>query len=202
MTTCTDFFDRRAAQWEETCYPPDTRARIAPLVAELGIRPGARLLDIGTGTGILLPYLLESIGPNGRLFAFDLSFPMVREAQCKPEAARVGLFQADALRLPVRKASLDQIVCFACFPHLPDPKAALTEMARVLVPGGRLAIAHLLGRAELARHHGGCSEVAEDRLPPADRMEALVESAGFTRPRITNRPGRYLALAERVPGGG
>lgn len=197
MTTCTDFFDRRASHWEETCYPPETRARIAPLVAELEIRSGARLLDMGTGTGILLPYLLESIDPSGKLFAFDLSFPMVREAKCKPEAAHVGLFQADALRLPIRSESLDQIVCFACFPHLPDPEAALREMARALRPGGRLAVAHLLGREELARHHGGCSEVARDRLPPEDRMKALFRNVGFSPPRIADRPGRYLALAER-----
>lgn len=197
MTTCTDFFDRRAPQWEETCYPPETRARIAPLVAELGIRSGARLMDMGTGTGILIPDLLRAIGPKGRIFAFDLSFPMVREARCKAESVHAGLFQADALRLPVRSESLDQIVCFACFPHLPDPEVALREMARALVPRGRLAVAHLLGREELARHHGGCSEVARDRLPPEERMKALFRNAGFTPPRITDRPGRYLALAER-----
>lgn len=197
MTTRTDFFDRRASRWEATCYPPEVRARIAPLVAEFGIRSGDRVLDMGTGTGILLPELLRNAGPDGRIFAFDLSLPMVREAKRKPEAAGVGLFQADALRLPARDRSMDRIVCFACFPHLPDPEAALAEMARALVPGGRLAVAHLLGREELSRHHGGCAEVAGHRLPDAERMDRLFRRAGFTPPRITDRPGRYLALAER-----
>ena len=199
--TRTDFFDRRAATWEALCYPPETRARIGPLVDDLGIRPGERILDMGTGTGILLPDLLRATGPGGRVFAFDLSRPMVREAKRKPEAARAGLFQADALRLPLRDAAMDRIVCFACFPHLPDPEAALAEMARALVPGGRLAIAHLMSREELSRHHGGCADVAEDRLPPAERMTELFRNAGFAPPRIADRPGRYLALAFRNGGG-
>ncbi|MDR3089368.1 MAG: class I SAM-dependent methyltransferase [Desulfobulbaceae bacterium] len=192
------FFDERAAHWEEKCYPPATRARLTELIALLPLRPRATTLDIGAGTGVLAPYLRQILTDKGVLISMDVSFQMMRQAASKKSCyQKGGLVQGDAMRLPFAAAGVDTVICFAAFPHFGDKGGALAEMFRVLKPGGSLAIAHLMSREELARHHGGHSSVAEDKLPGHTGMTRLFRQAGFPDPEIVDIPGRYLAKATR-----
>lgn len=188
-----EFFDSRAVDWERNCYPDEVRRRLVELIAQFGLKPGACVLDVGTGPGVLIPYLRRTIGPAGRICSFDLSFPMVRQARCKPLLEQDLVLQADAHHLPFAADIFDSVLCFAAFPHFDDPALALFEMARVARPGARVVIAHLLSREELARHHGGHAAVADDILPNAERMQAFFHQAGLGDPSIEDRPGRYLA---------
>jgi ubiquinone/menaquinone biosynthesis C-methylase UbiE len=187
------FFDSRAPDWEHNCYPQEVRERLAGLIPEFGLAPGACVLDLGTGPGVLIPYLRRAIGPAGRICAFDLSLPMVRQARRKPLLDQDLVLQADAHHLPFDANIFDNVICFAAFPHFDDPALALIEMARVARSGARVVIAHLLSREELARHHVGHTAVADDILPDAERMKVLFRQAGLGDPRIEDRPGRYLA---------
>ncbi|MDL2216188.1 class I SAM-dependent methyltransferase [Desulfovibrio sp. OttesenSCG-928-M14] len=189
------FFDDRANTWEQRCYPPETRVRLKQLAPLFGVKKGDSILDMGTGTGVLTPYLREAAGPEGLLLSMDLSFEMLRHAAQKESCAKGLVMQATAMRLPLQSASIDIVICFAAFPHFSNKKAALAEMCRVLRPGGRVCIAHLLSREELSRHHGGHSAVAEDKLPDDNAMRGLFAEAGFSTPDITDIPGRYLATA-------
>ena len=197
MTSQRDFFDSRARDWEATCYPPDVRKRLEALAPLFGVKRGSRILDVGTGPGVLIPYLRRTGGASARIWAFDLSWLMVREATAHRSAGRDLVLQADVHHIPCRAASFDHIICFAAFPHFDDPKRALTELARVARPGADIIIAHLLSREELAHHHGSHKAVADDILPDPARMTALFIEAGFTAPHITDVPGRYLAVGKR-----
>ncbi|MDR0466269.1 MAG: methyltransferase domain-containing protein [Deltaproteobacteria bacterium] len=190
------FFDERAAAWEEKCYPPEARARLLDLLPYFGVRPGATALDLGAGTGVLAPYLREILA-GGMLLSLDLSFEMARHAAMKDPCGKGGVLQATAMRLPVRDSSIDVVVCFAAFPHFEDKLEALKEMFRALKPGGNVVVAHLLSREELSRHHGGCSAVADDKLPDDDGMRELFLAAGFPEPEIIDMPGRYVARAAK-----
>jgi ubiquinone/menaquinone biosynthesis C-methylase UbiE len=152
---------------------------------------------MGTGPGVLIPYLREAIGPSGRICSFDLSLPMVRQARSKPLLAQDLVLQADCHRLPFAGGAFDNVICFAAFPHFNDPALALSEMARVAQPGARIVIVHLLSREELARHHGGHAAVADDILPDFERMRVSFHRAGLDDPIIEDRPGRYLATGEK-----
>lgn len=192
-----EFFDSRASDWETNCYPSEVRKRLAELVPEFGLKPGACVLDVGTGPGVLIPYIRRAVGPRGRICSFDLSLPMVQQARSKPLLAQDLVLQADCHRLPFADGAFDNVVCFAAFPHFDDPALALSEMARVAKPGARIVIAHLLSREELARHHGGHDAVADDILPDAATMRAYFQQAVLGDPFIEDRPGRYLAAAEK-----
>jgi ubiquinone/menaquinone biosynthesis C-methylase UbiE len=154
VETQTRFFDTRAENWEETCYPAPVRARLRDLIREFGVRPGERLLDVGTGPGVLLPYLRQRVGPSGQVCAFDLSLKMIRQAHGKPHTSLDMILQADVHTIPFTDRVFGRVICFAAFPHFDDPAQALQEMGRVLRPGGVLIIAHLMSRKELAAHHG------------------------------------------------
>ena len=193
MEKDTRFFDDRARHWEETCYPPAVRHRLAALFREFKVKPGERVLDVGTGPGILLPHLQPEVGRSGQICAFDLSFEMIRSAAAKPLDPNNILLQADTHFAPFRDGHFDRVICFAAFPHFERPEKAVCEMGRVLRVGGELIIAHLMSREELARHHATHQSVKEDRLPDHDQMKALFLSAGFNSPHILDVPGKYIA---------
>jgi len=192
-----EFFDSRAEGWEDKCYPPDVRTRLAELVPEFGVRPGARVLDVGTGPGVLNPYLRQAAGGEGTIVAFDLSANMIRQARKKRLTARDLFFQGDAQAMALPAECFDHVICFAAFPHFPDSLAALRELCRVARPGAEVVIAHLLSREELARHHGSHDAVADDVLPPEPAMRTLFARAGLGDPLVVDRPGRYMARARK-----
>lgn len=198
MTEALDFFDRKAPQWEATCYPPHVRTRLADLIPHFGLAPGDRVLDIGTGTGILLPYLQARVGPAGHITALDRSLPMVARADRKRRWFRDLSLQADVHQLPFGNGVFDTVVCFAAFPHFQDPVRAMAEMGRVAASGGRVIIAHLMSRAELAAHHATHQAVRGHGLPAEAEMMAMVRAAGMRCTTIIDEPGRYLARGERI----
>ncbi|GAB6059217.1 class I SAM-dependent methyltransferase [Desulfonatronum parangueonense] len=197
MESQRQFFNSRAEQWEDKCYPPPVRERLEKLICDFQIRPGARVLDMGAGSGVLQPYLRPMIGPQGILLAFDISENMLRQARKKELSPLDMFFQGDALHLPLHPERFDHVICFAAFPHFPDPEQALREMARVAKRGGEVVIAHLLSREELARHHGTHETVADDVLPDAPGMRHLFQTAGLDVPEVVDQPGRYLARARK-----
>jgi ubiquinone/menaquinone biosynthesis C-methylase UbiE len=75
------FFDRLAGDWDEsTDHHPSKLERIARL---LRLEPGDTVLDVGCGTGVMVPYLLERVGENGRIVAVDISPRMIEVARRK-----------------------------------------------------------------------------------------------------------------------
>jgi demethylmenaquinone methyltransferase/2-methoxy-6-polyprenyl-1,4-benzoquinol methylase len=99
-------------------------------------RPGARVLDICCGTGDLAIALRK--GGSAHVLASDFCHPMLQAASKKIPGG--VLFESDALRLPVRDASLDLVTVAFGFRNLTDNDAGLREMRRVLRPGGVAAI--------------------------------------------------------------
>ncbi len=115
-------------------------ARVAMMRA-LDVSPGHSVLDIGSGTGEFLIELAGAV-PGLRAVGIDSSRALVRTAALRAQAAgaaadfRLG----DAERLDFADDSFDRVNCSRVLIHLENPGAAVREMARVLSPGGRLAI--------------------------------------------------------------
>ncbi len=193
MSSRSAFFDSRAREWEKNCYPPPVRERLEELILEFRVKTGTRVLDIGTGPGVLIPYLKRLVGSDGTVCAFDLSLEMARQAGSKPLSSKDAVVQADVHRMPFGGDVFDQAICFAAFPHFADPGRALGEMSRVIHSGGHIVIAHLLSRKELSMHHAAHSAVEGDVLPDDSRMTELFSKAGLELLEIADVPGRYLA---------
>ena len=118
--------------------------RIARLL--LGLGPGDGVLDVACGPGNFVREFARLVGPTGLVVGLDASPTMLRRAVADTPAARrrgdgnIGYVRGSATAMPFRDASFDAVCCFAALHLFDDPYGALDEMARVLTPGGRIAL--------------------------------------------------------------
>jgi ubiquinone/menaquinone biosynthesis C-methylase UbiE len=171
---------------------------LSNIVKELGIKPGYYVLDIGSGTGVLLPFLITELGGEGKIVALDFSMEMLCQAKAKNFQPIVEFAQADVLAIPLADDSVDLAMCNSAFPHFSDKVKALKEIARVLRNNGRLAICHTMGRNMINQLHqsiGGA--VANDLLPDEFQLRELLRQAGLKVTHFEDGPDRYLVIAEK-----
>ncbi|MFF3747148.1 class I SAM-dependent methyltransferase [Streptomyces kronopolitis] len=187
------FFAARAAGWDAK-FPDDGPAYAAG-VAELGLREGDRVLDAGCGTGRALPALRSAVGPRGTVLGADLTPEMLAAAVRAGRGGAARLLLADVTRLPLPDAALDAVFAAGLLSHLPHSAGGLAELARVVRPGGRLALFHPVGRAALAARKG--RPLTPDDLRAEPNLRPLLTAAGWELIRYEDEDARYLALAVR-----
>jgi len=191
------YFNEQANTWDERFHTPNLSSFLEKLVPQFGLEPGQNILDVGTGTGVLIPYLIKAVGPTGSVTAIDYSEKMVqicktKHSHLKNISVRLQDIEEDAF--PTE--SFDAAICFGLFPHLENKEKALRNMNRILKLGGTLIIAHALSSEELKAHHNSASlSVVNDVLPEEAEMIQLLEQMGFAGIRIKDEPGCYLYVA-------
>jgi len=198
MENRKEFFDRHAASWDRQRRYDDIEAQLGAVVAAFGLKEGGVVLDVGTGTGVLLPWIRQAIGAKGRLMAMDFSYRMLEEVSRSPSFESEGLVNGSVEWIPFPSARFDHVTCFSAFPHFPDKGKALSEMARVLKHRGSLSIAHLKSAEEILqfhRHAGGA--VAHDRLPRLEDLRKMMDHSGLEEISIINQPGKFLAKGRK-----
>ncbi|MBX9600959.1 MAG: bifunctional demethylmenaquinone methyltransferase/2-methoxy-6-polyprenyl-1,4-benzoquinol methylase UbiE [Bryobacteraceae bacterium] len=193
------------------------RARAVRRVAPILDRPGALVLDLCCGTGDVMIALEQR--RNAPVLGSDFCHPMLTEARRKLDARRLRspLFEADALRLPLRDASLDLITVAFGFRNFANYRQGLEEMRRVLKPGGCLAILEFsqpTNRPFAALYNlfsrrvppflGGLISGSRQayaylpesirKFPGAEALAAEMKDAGFARVEFERITGGSVAL--------
>ncbi|MGW7540391.1 class I SAM-dependent methyltransferase [Streptomyces sp. NPDC054770] len=192
-THVREFFTARAADWDGRF--PDDGPAYAAAVAGLGLRAGDRVLDAGCGTGRALPPLRGAVGPSGVVLGMDLTPAMLQAARRAGRDRAGQLLLADVAMLPVRSASLDAVFAAGLIAHLPRPAENLRELARVVRPGGTLALFHPIGRATLAARQG--RQITPDDLRAEGNLGPLLAGSGWRMTSYVDEDARFLALAVR-----
>lgn len=111
------------------------------------LKPGERVVDVGSGAGIDSLIAARMIGPDGRVVGVDMTPAMLAKARQAGQEARlpnVEFREGFGESLPVFDKWADVVISNGVLNLMPDKAAALAEMARVLKPGGRLQIADIL----------------------------------------------------------
>ena len=150
----------------------------------LNIPPGGIALDVGCGPGTVTASLARAAGPDGLALGLDLSQAMLARAVRAEAGPQIAFLRADAQQLPLRDETVDAVVSIAVLQLVPDPAAALAEMARVLRAGGRLAVmVPTAGRA--ARIWRMLPSIGA-HLFGEDEIGDILEDHGFTSVRTNN----------------
>ena len=136
-------FGRIAAEYYERHFVPAIAAPVAAdLLRAADLRPGERVLDVACGTGLIARLAAERVGPTGTVVGVDVAPGMLEVARSVtvPSGPAIEWREGDAASLPVPDASFDIVCCQMGLMLVPDKAAALSEMRRALVPGGRLVL--------------------------------------------------------------
>lgn len=158
------------------------------------------ILELGVGTGLNL----DAYGPDALVTAIEIDHDLLWAARGRAARHGAQLVQADAEQLPFASASFDAVTSALVFCTIPDPSAALREVARVLRPGGRLL------QIEHTRTHHRQIDTALSLITPIwkrvaggchlDRdTPALLESLGWRLTRHEQHIGGLFRLIEAVP---
>ena len=108
----------------------------------LALQAGEHVLEVGCGSGVFLPLLAEAVRESGRVVGLDHAPAFVEQARERTHETKwIQVDEGDAYALPYPSHSFDAAHCDRVLMHLDDPSAVLTEMRRVVRPGGRVVVA-------------------------------------------------------------
>ena len=174
------FFEDRAVKWDMICKHDE--AKLEEIFKVLALKKGDRVLDVGTGTGILIPLILQRIGSEGKIIALDYAENMIRKAKEKfphKEYPNVNFVIKNFFEV-ASKEPFDSIICYSCFPHLEDQNQFFCKSFDLLKANGTLLIAHSSSRTEINEMHARKHEaIHEDYLPSLEEIKAMGEQCGF-----------------------
>lgn len=189
-----------AAGYEEFFVPAIFHQWPSRLAAIAMINSGHNVLDVGCGTGVMTRALARRVGSTGKATGIDLSTSMlgVARSHC-PEAE---FKEGDATALPYRDNQFDAALSAFMLMFVPEPFQALSEMHRVLRPGGQGVVSVWSGLAdnpiyavladqvrEVAGDDAATSIAMPFSLGSTSQLEALFDQAGITEVRITGIDG-------------
>ncbi|TSA84691.1 methyltransferase domain-containing protein [Deinococcus detaillensis] len=191
MTQPSDEALRAAQTYERYMVPHKFAPWAAALLDFASLQEGERVLDVACGTGIVARQVAVRVGASGAISALDVNPAMLAVARetAAPHAPVIDWQHGSAQSLPFADDSFTAVLCQQGLQFFPDPVGALSEMRRVLEPGGRVALAvhqaiehnplfFRLNQAGRARM--GVDVFASPfALGGADALEHLLVAAGF-----------------------
>lgn len=179
-----DVFDRP--------QPPEVMARLWEIVASAELHPGAVVLDVGTGVGVLIP-LIQSYQPSAVL-ACDVAENMLQRVHDKYPAVRTC--HTDIILLALASSSVDAIFMNGMYGNIADKPAACSNAARMLRSGGRLVVSHPEGRTFVDELRA-TSDLFIESLPTKEEFEVLLGPLGLEVISYRDEPKMYLMVARK-----
>ncbi|MDR2343769.1 MAG: class I SAM-dependent methyltransferase [Spirochaetaceae bacterium] len=189
------FFNTRAENWDEISRNDMTKVDI--LTRLLLIQENDTVLDVGTGTGVLLPVLSRyTAGKN--ITAIDIAEDMITVAKRKFEGLGCSFILGDVVTHPFLPESFDVIACYSVFPHIDDKPRMIKNLLAALKNGGLLAILHSCSKERInGVHVHAHRDVSMDSLPPAGMVADLMRNLGMKLEVVIDNSEMYAVCARR-----
>lgn len=188
-----DFFDSIAPTWDENEIR-STPERVRSILSKINIRKGMDILDLGTGTGVLVPYLSEMTGENGHITAIDLSEGMLNLARKKYGSLK----NVEFLNLDFEEEQIpgkyDIALLYCVYPHLHAPAETLEWLFKMnMKKDGRIVIAFPSDEKFINDiHHERKAE--HDHLPPANTLAEMINHWGLKADVIAATSDEYIII--------
>ncbi len=185
-------FSSFADMYEHVLVQPLFRQYVDDLLQRVKLAAGDRVLDVACGTGIVARVARERLGPDARVVGVDASAPMLEVA--RRTAPDIEWRDGNAMALPVAgDERFDVVLCQQGLQFFPDRSAAVREMRRVLVEGGRLALStwrpiedvpFCSDMVQIAQRHLGPIVDQRHAFGVAQDIERLLSDAGWRDVRV------------------
>lgn len=170
QTDIIDFFDKMAEHWDEQTIRRESA--ICDILDKGGVVSGAKVLDIGCGTGVLFAdYIKRDVAS---VLGVDISKDMLKHAKANYNDSRITLLCENAETM-VLDEKFDCIMVHNAFPHFMHPEMLLKNLSSFLAPNGRLTVAHSLSRAEIDKCHEGKAHSISLKLPSETELASLFQ---------------------------
>lgn len=155
-----EFFNSIASEWDDK-YGHHDANKVKKIIEMSNIKKGSSILDVATGTGVLISYLLET-SPS-KITAVDISDKMIEIAKKKYENSKVEFVVQDVMDFS--RGSYDYVFVYSAYPHFKDKKALFKHLYSLINDGGKLIIAHSESRDKINEVHRHSNTVCNDILP-------------------------------------
>ncbi|HOQ33064.1 MAG TPA: methyltransferase domain-containing protein [Candidatus Hydrogenedens sp.] len=190
------FFNNHAPNWDSYKTKEELQA-IENLLSLVNIPQNSIIIDIGCGTGILVPYLLKHIKNSGLIIETDLSPQMIQYGKNKfKNNSYTAWLIADAHDLPVKDHSVNAIICFSVFPHLINQQKAMIEHARILAPNGIWVLCHTKPRREINKFHKNLGGIVGNHIIPDKKtILNMLKQAQLKLQYFQDNSNGYLLIA-------
>lgn len=135
-----DYNDEAARRLHSLYMTPDIIAQRDETLRLLALQSGETVVDIGSGPGLLCDAMADAVGPTGRVIGIDISDDLLMLARARNARTWLSYEKGDATSLPIPASSVDIAVATQVIEYVADVNRALSEVERVLKPGGRALI--------------------------------------------------------------
>ena len=182
-------FDQLVHMFEPP-LPEGVMERLVKIVASAKILKGETILDVGTGTGILIPLIQECL--PGNIYACDLSNRMLK--QLDENYCGVKTIRSDVRNLTLPDTSVDVVFINACFPNIADKPGTFANLSRMMKPAGRMIISHPLGKEFVDMLKKNAPYPLDD-LPDEQDAIHFLTPYGFSIKSLVDEPELYILIA-------
>jgi demethylmenaquinone methyltransferase/2-methoxy-6-polyprenyl-1,4-benzoquinol methylase len=185
-----EFFNKVAFEWDKMCHHDDIKLK--KIIELSSIKNNTKILDVGTGTGILISYLLQK-SPS-KITAIDISENMVEVAKEKYKDERVEFIIKDVMEF--NEKGFDYIFIYSAYPHFNDKEALFKHLLDRLNNRGKIVIAHSESKEKVNKTHSKKDAVKDDILPSAE-VTTKIMSKYFRIDKVIDNEEMYYISGVR-----
>lgn len=191
-----EFFNSLAEKWDNICEHP--KHKVDYVMSKIDLKNGDKVMDVGSGTGVLIPYIEEKIGSTGYVTAIDLAENMIKVSKRKNKFSNLEFIIDDFLNYD-SKDKVYYVIAYSCYPHFKDKNKFFKKANSLLEVGGKIIIAHIENKELInSRHQEVDDKIKSDILPNVEKTVQLVEKHGFKAIYTEDSNDYYICIAEKI----
>jgi demethylmenaquinone methyltransferase/2-methoxy-6-polyprenyl-1,4-benzoquinol methylase len=172
------YFNEQAENWDQEVFHDPTKLK--KIIKELALKPGDKVLDVGTGTGIMLKPMFQKVTELGKIVAIDISKNMIAIAKKKHPPAQypnINFITGDVEKYGFEE-TFNAILCYSCYPHFHHKGRLIQVLAAILEPQGKVMIAHSQSRKAINKLHKEKEHIVRhDKLPTMNIIFEMLRNA-------------------------
>ena len=191
------YFNQAADSWDQQVNH-DSEI-IKSVINSLPDYDSPHILDIGSGTGVLVSFLKEKYGSDTHITELDFAEKMIEKAKKKHKNFNnINYIVGDIYDYPLDESSFDLIFCYSVFPHFSDKEKILKKAKSLLKSRGLLIIFHSQSRKYINNmHQEAGKEVKSDNLPPAKKVIAYGRKFNLLKEKAIDNSNYYLIILKK-----